>query len=218
MTQAFERGFFCELRDCLEKSAAQAAARAPAAPPAPPPPSTKPPSPFDPERARGAPAPGKAPPPGLHKESGVASGLERLYLTLGPSGPAKKALRYATPRVGAHLLGQDAAKLYAQGKPGFGELVAKGRRWAEGARGALEKGAGSHPPAGPLARAMGDVESLEHRLRHLAAPAERRAVHEAGRAIARERRHEPEQREPKIASAFGQALRALAHTAVEGAA
>jgi hypothetical protein len=143
----------------------------------------------------------------LSKAGGVAEGLDRLYLTIGPSAEAKKALRYATPRVDAHLAGREAGKLFARRKPGFGDLVARGRRSADQARGVLEKGAagGEQGNVSGLIEAMGDIETLEHRLRHLAPPAERRAVHEAGRAIAKER-----QALRKQASPFGHALQQLA--------
>jgi hypothetical protein len=41
----------------------------------------------------------------------------------------------------AHQLGRAAAKRLAQGKSGFGDLLANGMRSAEAARGVLEKGA-----------------------------------------------------------------------------
>jgi hypothetical protein len=136
----------------------------------------------------------------------VASGLERLYLSLGPSAAGKQALRFATPRVDAHQLGQEAGKLLARRKAGFGDAVAAGRRSAEAARGVLEKGAEAAGHTPELVQAMGDVESLEHRVRHLAPAAERRAVHQAGRAFAKERT----QALHKQASAFGTLLHQLA--------
>ena len=153
MTYAFERGFTFELRDCLRKVAASAPAGGAAAPPA-----TKPPSPFTPSGSSGA-APGSPPPktpkpPGIGKAAGVASGLERLYLTLGPSASAKKALRFGTSRMDSHLLGRQAAKRLAQGKAGFGDLVATGRRSADTARGALNEGAAAIKTASPFSRTL----------------------------------------------------------------
>jgi hypothetical protein len=141
--------------------------------------------------------------PLLSKMGGVASGMARVYETMAPSAEQLAALRYVTPRFDAHKVGRAAGKLLARGKTGFGDAVATGRRSAETGRGVLEKGAGDAPSGGELAAAMGDIESLEHRVRH---PAERRAVHEAGRAIARERTRALH----KNASPFGQLLQVLA--------
>jgi hypothetical protein len=141
MSPALEEAFFGELRHCLQKVAAGPPARLASQGL----PTSRPPSPFTQARS-GSPAPAAAPPkakpPGLSKAGGVASGLERLYLTLGPSAKAKEALRYATPRAGAALLGRTASKLLAQRKAGFGDAVAAGRRSANAARSVLEKGAG----------------------------------------------------------------------------
>jgi hypothetical protein len=157
MTQAFEQGFVSELRLCLGKLAAAQPAGGVATTP---PPATQPPSPFAPGRAppgaRSRPGQEAQPLPGLHKGAGVASGLEDVYLTLAPSAAAKKALRYATPRMDAHLLGQDAAKLMARRQTGFGDAVARGRRSAGRARGVLEEGAvgGVNKTASPFAAMM----------------------------------------------------------------
>lgn len=142
MDSAFERGFVAELQACLAKIAGSD----PGGPGEEAAPRTRPPSPFEAARAagKGGASEGAARPrrpPGLHKGAGVASGLERLYLTLGPSAAAKKALRYATPRMDAHLVGRDAARLLAEHGGAADELLARGRRSAERARGVLEKGA-----------------------------------------------------------------------------
>lgn len=218
MEQAFERGFVSELRACLAKFAGTTpGGRAQPSPP----PSRRPASPFAPAPGPGAPVAGQPPgpprPPGLSKGAGVASGLERLYLTLGPSAAAKDALQFATPRMDAHLVGRDAAKLLARKRTGFGDLVARGRRSADRARGVLEKGAGDEhprPSSGELTEAMGDVEALEHRIRHLAPPEERREIHHRGRALGRERtraRDAPrDDLGEKTASPFADTMRSLA--------
>lgn len=217
MGKAFERGFVSELRACLAKVAGTIPGGG--ASPPPPPPASRPASPFAPPPSPGAtPAGQPRRPPGLHKGAGVASGLERLYLTLGPSAEAKEALRFATPRMDAHLVGRDAARLLARKKSGFGDLVARGRRSADRARGVLQKGARDEhraPSAGELTEAMGDVEALEHRIRHMAPREERREIHHRGRTIGRERTGAlaaPEDAPEKTASPFSHTMRALAHT------
>lgn len=123
MGSSFAKGFVSELQSCLAKVAA-------------------------PGEAPGAGAPRRpsgSAPSGLAKNAGVASGLERLYLTLAPSAAAKDALRYATPRMDAHLVGRDAAKLLARKARGFGELVGRGRRSASQARQVLDKRAEAAP-------------------------------------------------------------------------
>src|SRR5579864_2647964 len=106
MDRSFERGFLDELRGCLQKLAVaqpEGAPKADGAARPPPPKETAPPAPPSAPR-----------PAGVGKVAGVASGLEHLYETIGPSAGAKKALEFVTPRMDAHLLGQAAAKRLAE--------------------------------------------------------------------------------------------------------
>jgi hypothetical protein len=80
----------------------------------------------------------------------------------------------------------------------------------------LEKGAGDRqePPSSEvLTEAMADVESLEHRLRHMAPEEARRQIHEQGRALARQRTGALDTAsgagEHKTASPFSLMMRAL---------